>query len=63
MIGDSAKDIKAAEAAGTGYKILVLTGNGEKALKELTQTSTDFDYTAKNLMDAAQWIKKNTGTQ
>jgi D-glycero-D-manno-heptose 1,7-bisphosphate phosphatase len=63
MIGDSAKDIKAAEAACTGYRILVLTGNGEKALKELSQASADFDYTARNLEDAAEWIKKNTGMQ
>jgi len=62
MIGDSAKDIIAAKNAGIKFKILVLTGNGEKAKKELEQKQIIPDYIAKNLYDAHNWIIKNTGS-
>jgi len=61
MIGDSAKDILAAENAGIKFKILVLTGNGKKAQKELEKKNTSPDYIAINLFDAHNWIIKNTG--
>ena len=35
MIGDSLRDIECGRAAGCGYCILVKTGNGKKAEKEL----------------------------
>ncbi|MCB9481201.1 MAG: D-glycero-beta-D-manno-heptose 1,7-bisphosphate 7-phosphatase [Desulfobacteraceae bacterium] len=61
MIGDSSKDIIAAENAGVKFKILVLTGNGKKAQKELEEKKTAPDYIAENLYDAHNWIIKNTG--
>jgi D-glycero-D-manno-heptose 1,7-bisphosphate phosphatase len=61
MIGDSAKDIIAAKNAGVKFKILVLTGNGQKAKKELEEKQIFPDYIAKNLFDAHNWIIKNTG--
>jgi D-glycero-D-manno-heptose 1,7-bisphosphate phosphatase len=60
MIGDSAKDIIAASNAGIKYKILVLTGNGKKARKELEEKKIVPDYTAKDLYDAHNWIIENT---
>lgn len=60
MVGDSAKDILAAQNAGVGYKILVKTGNGEKAFKELKNKNIAPNYFARNLMDAKNWIRANT---
>jgi D-glycero-D-manno-heptose 1,7-bisphosphate phosphatase len=61
MIGDSAKDIIAAKNAEVKFKILVLTGNGQKSKKELEEKQIFPDYIAKNLFDAHNWIIKNTG--
>lgn len=56
MVGDSAKDIECAGNAGIGKTILVLTGNGNKAIKTLEKNKITPDFTALDLMDAAQWI-------
>lgn len=61
MVGDSSKDIMSAVNAGCGFKILVKTGNGEKACKELEEKGVLPDYFAKDLFDAHEWIIKNTG--
>ncbi|MDY0131100.1 MAG: D-glycero-beta-D-manno-heptose 1,7-bisphosphate 7-phosphatase [Desulforegulaceae bacterium] len=62
MIGDSSKDIIAAENANIKFKILVLTGNGKKSQKELEEKQIIPDYIADNLFDAHNWIIKNTGS-
>ncbi len=59
MIGDSAKDIECSRNAGCGNSVLVKTGNGLKAAKELAEKKKDPDYLAENLLDAAKWIIKN----
>ncbi len=57
MIGDSSKDLAAAERAGVGGKILVRTGNGEKTLSKIRAGEIPSpDYVAANLLDAAEWI-------
>lgn len=56
MVGDSAKDIECAGNAGVGKAVLVLTGNGKKAIKSLEKRGIKPDFIALNLMDAAQWI-------
>ena len=56
MVGDSAKDMMCAENAGCGLNVLVRTGNGEAALKELEEKGFTPDYVADDLMDAASWI-------
>jgi D-glycero-D-manno-heptose 1,7-bisphosphate phosphatase len=58
MIGDSAKDIECAFNAGVRTKILVKTGNGEKALEKLKQKNIKPDYIALNLLDGVQWLLK-----
>jgi len=60
MVGDSLKDMLAADNAGCGYKILVLTGNGGKTLSEIDRSSSvEPDYIAENLFDAHEWIMEN----
>lgn len=59
MIGDSAKDIECSKNAGCGNSVLVKTGNGLKAVKELAEKKKGPDYLAENLLDAAKWIIKN----
>lgn len=56
MIGDSAKDIFCGKNAGCGTTILVQTGNGPIARKELSETNTRPDFIARDLPDAARWI-------
>jgi len=58
MIGDSARDIRCARNAGCGRSILVRTGNGRDAERELTQAGLHIDYIAEDLYDAAQWLLK-----
>ncbi len=57
LIGDSIKDMQCAENAGL-KKILVLTGYGKQDLKECESQNIKIDYVAKNLVDAAKFIKK-----
>ena len=56
MVGDNAKDILCAKAAGCRYALLVKTGNGEAAQKTLCQENIACDYVAQDLYDAVQWI-------
>lgn len=58
MVGDSAKDMECAHNAGVGKTVLVLTGNGRKALKRLEAKQIKPDFIALDLMDAARWILK-----
>lgn len=52
LIGDSASDIAAGNAAGA-TTVLVRTGYGEKTLREGTIAP---DHVADDLLDAAEWI-------
>jgi histidinol-phosphate phosphatase family protein len=56
MVGDSAKDIECALNAGCKETILVQTGNGIKAQKQLLQKQITPDYIASDLYDAVQWL-------
>ncbi|MFH1887728.1 MAG: D-glycero-beta-D-manno-heptose 1,7-bisphosphate 7-phosphatase [Pseudomonadota bacterium] len=56
MIGDSAKDIRAARAAGLGRAVLVQTGNGPHSLEKLVKEDAPPDLVAADLLDAAQRI-------
>jgi histidinol-phosphate phosphatase family protein len=56
MVGDSVKDIQCAQNAGCGRKVLVRTGNGEPASRELKAKGIPVDFVAENLADAAAWI-------
>lgn len=60
MVGDSAKDIACARAAGCAKALLVKTGNGPAAYAELTQSHMAPDYFAEDLYDAACWIISST---
>ena len=53
MIGDMKRDIEMGHNAGC-KSILVLTGKGKKE-----KENTKADYVAKDLIDAARWIKEN----
>jgi D-glycero-D-manno-heptose 1,7-bisphosphate phosphatase len=56
MIGDSARDIECAHAAGCGRSILVKTGNIQEAQQILAEKKLDPDYLAQDLYDAARWL-------
>lgn len=56
MIGDSVRDIECGKAAGCGYNILVKTGNGPAAEKELSEKGLFPEYIAKDLLDASNWL-------
>ena len=56
MVGDSVKDIECARNAGCGRRILVKTGNGLSALKQLQDRRIHIDFVAQDLYDAVQWI-------
>jgi D-glycero-D-manno-heptose 1,7-bisphosphate phosphatase len=58
MIGDSAKDIECAKNAKCGFSILVKTGNGMNAKKEIASKNIKPDYIADDLLDAVNWILK-----
>ena len=57
VIGDSTMDIVAAHRAGA-VKILVRTGSGEDAARELEASRSDIvpDYIADDLLDAVNWL-------
>lgn len=59
LIGDSARDIHCARAALCGYAILVRTGNGRQAEKELAAENIEPDYVAADLLEAAIWLIAN----
>ncbi len=56
MIGDSAKDIECARNAGCGTAILVKTGNGALAEKQLKEKMIRPDAIVQDLLAAAHWI-------
>lgn len=56
MVGDSAKDIECALHAGCSKTLLVKTGNGLKAQKELAQKGITPDFIGADLYEAACWI-------
>ena len=56
MIGDNAKDIVCGQQAGCGATILVRTGNGLQALKDLAGIGIQPTAVADNLLDAANMI-------
>ncbi len=58
MVGDRTKDIQCGQAAGCGHTILVRTGAGKMAEKELTQTDLKPSRIVKDLYDAVKWIVK-----
>jgi D-glycero-D-manno-heptose 1,7-bisphosphate phosphatase len=56
MVGDSAKDMHCAVNARCGHRVLVQTGNGRKAQKELQLQKVSVDCVARDLFAAVQWI-------
>lgn len=56
MVGDSAKDIAAARAAGVRLAVLVRTGNGAEAEKALSGRLDRPDHVAADLHAAVDWI-------
>jgi D-glycero-D-manno-heptose 1,7-bisphosphate phosphatase len=56
MIGDSAKDIRCALAAGVKTTILVRTGNGIHSEQELRTQGLFADFIGEDLNQAADWI-------
>ncbi len=56
LIGDSAKDIQAARAAGCNAACLVKTGNWQDALAELGTTGQSPDKVFADLLEAVHWI-------
>lgn len=56
MVGDSAKDIECARGAGVGASVLVMTGNGPKALATLAEKGAHPDFVAADLVEATGWI-------
>ncbi|RLB84066.1 MAG: D-glycero-beta-D-manno-heptose-1,7-bisphosphate 7-phosphatase [Deltaproteobacteria bacterium] len=59
FIGDSSRDIECAKKAGCRHAVLVKTGNGTKAEKELSEKKIVPDWVAENLYEAASWIIAN----
>ena len=63
MVGDSAKDILCGRNAGVGTGVLVMTGNGPTARKELDDSGhTPPSFIARDLNDAATWIITHCNT-
>ncbi|MDJ0782045.1 MAG: D-glycero-beta-D-manno-heptose 1,7-bisphosphate 7-phosphatase [Desulfosarcinaceae bacterium] len=56
FVGDSVTDIRCAQAAGCDKSILVLTGNGSIASRDLTRQAPGPDHVAADLAAAAEWI-------
>ena len=61
MIGDSTKDIECGKNAGCKYTILVKTGNGKSAEKQLIKKKIHPDHVANDLYTAAEWIISKYG--
>lgn len=57
FIGDSYRDMKSADIAGC-QKILVLTGYGQQELQKCKRENLKLDFIAKDIGDAAKFIKK-----
>jgi D-glycero-D-manno-heptose 1,7-bisphosphate phosphatase len=58
MIGDSTKDIECGLNAGVQNTVLVKTGNGKKAIRELSTRGIYPDFIAEDLEQAVNWIVK-----
>ena len=56
MIGDSLRDMQAANYAGCGCKIVVQTGYGQETVTSMTALGIEVDYVAEDLADAATWL-------
>lgn len=56
MIGDSAADIECARAADVPTSVLVRTGSGEEAGRELSSRGVFPSFIADDLSQAADWI-------
>ena len=56
MVGDSAKDVECARNAGCGTAILVKTGNGISAEKQLIEKMIRPDAIVRDLLEASHWI-------
>jgi D-glycero-D-manno-heptose 1,7-bisphosphate phosphatase len=56
MVGDSVKDIECARNAGCGRAVLVRTGNGIQAEKELRERGIAVEHVARDLDEAAGWL-------
>jgi histidinol-phosphate phosphatase family protein len=56
MVGDSARDIRCAKAAGCRGSILVQSGNYEAASRLLVESAMAADHVALDLAAAAAWI-------
>lgn len=56
MVGDSAKDILAGQAAGCGATVLVRTGDADTALQTLFEKGCHPDRVAADLAAAVDWI-------
>jgi len=59
MVGDSAKDIECAINAGCSKALLVKTGNGSKAERQLSCRGITPDFIGVDLYETALWIIKN----
>ncbi len=59
MVGDSAKDIECALNAGCAKTFLVKTGNGNKAIQELSYKGITPDHIFSDLYEASCWIIEN----
>jgi D-glycero-D-manno-heptose 1,7-bisphosphate phosphatase len=59
MVGDSTRDIECAKNAGCGRSILVQTGNGPAAQRELRRRCMQPDHIAPDLLAAAHWIVRD----
>ncbi len=57
MVGDNAKDILCARAAGCKHAVLVKTGNGMTARTALSTAEASCDFFADDLYHAVEWIK------
>jgi len=62
MIGDSAKDVLCGRNAGCGTTILVRTGNGIRAEKELADLKLRPDLVVADLLDAARYLLGRAGS-
>jgi D-glycero-D-manno-heptose 1,7-bisphosphate phosphatase len=56
MVGDRSKDIECAKNAGCAHTVLVKTGNGFYAERELINDGNPPDHVAKDLLEAVNWV-------
>jgi D-glycero-D-manno-heptose 1,7-bisphosphate phosphatase len=56
MVGDSARDILAGQAAGCGRTVLVRTGDAQSALQSLAEQGRRPDHVTTDLAAAVGWI-------